>query len=233
VYQRYWHRVSDELHVLWSLCSPRCIKTADMTIPSAGLELTAPEACVWRSQFGIQYINGYVDVKITFCSDREIVIPCHGGLFSHDLWNECVDTIDVETGDILAPLPPDSQARGPICLNSWAATRELGFKAGTDSDLDPDKNFRCIKANGTCNLKLRPTMLWWQHHVRYGTLKSGRRYAFRLRPGISIPRWTYGTRANREGPFNLPPIPITVDETLHPFKFRVESVGAPHGSFNR
>jgi hypothetical protein len=141
-----------------------------------------------------------------------------------------VDTIDLETGDILAPVRHAS-LNWPICINSWQQTRDLGF--GVGPFLDPGKNFRSFKANETCNLELRPTVLWWQHRVRYGTLKSGRQYAFRLKPGITIPRWTYGTVVDREGPFNLPPIPITVDETLRPFKFRVESIGAPHGSFNR
>ena len=232
VYQRYWHRVADELHVLWGSCSPRCVETEELAFPKAELELLVPEACVWRSQFGIQFINGYVDVKITFHSDREIVIPYHHGLFSHDLWDECVDILDLETGERLAPLGHVAQT-WPICINSWAQTVEQGFRAGAHTFMDPENSFRSFKANERRNLELRPTAVWWHWLVSKGMLKGGRRYAFQLRPGIMIPRWTYGTVGNREGPFNLPPIPITVDETLRPFKFRVESIGAPHGSFNR
>lgn len=234
---RYWHRVSDELHILWSLCGPRYTDSRDPIVPRAHLELSVPEACVWRSTFGIQFINGYLDVKITFQSDQEIVLPCHAGIFSHDLWNECVDVIDLETETVL-PRVPIAPTSGPYCLDSWAQTRELGFKDDANPEmleesLDAKKNLTHFEANTSQKLPLQPAGVWWQYYVRSGILKSGQRYAFRLKPGLWIPRWTYGTKTERDGPFNLPPIPITVDETSHTFEFRVESIGAPHGSFNR
>jgi hypothetical protein len=241
VFQRYWHRVADEIHVLWSLCSPRCIEAESPTIPRVSIELTTPETCVWRSSFGAQPINGYIDVKIKLSSDREIGVPRRtstyappydAGIFSRDLFGDGVDLVDLGTGEVLPPMPRGPQSE-PICLQSWAQTRALGFKVGAeDEELDPMENFIHFEANAYRKLDIRPRTKWWQYYVHNGLLKSGHQYAFKLKPGLTIPRWTYGKPGDLKGPFNLPPIPVTVDEKLCSFNFRAESVGAPHGSFN-
>ena len=243
VHQRYWHRVADELHVLWSLCSPRRLPDDNPTIPRAHLWLRAPEACVDHASFGTQYINGYPDLTLEFCSDGNVVLPADAfrrldsSMFSHDLWDECIAIIDLETGAVLSPVPARIEDTA-ICFDSWAKTRDLGFGPGPDQALHP--RFWFFEPNVPTKLMLRPSQEWWQHNVRNGTFKSGREYAFKLKAGFNIPRWTYGSRPEKDGskpnihgPFNLPPIPVTVDETPQPFKFRVESIGAPHGSFNR
>ena len=241
VFQRYWHRVADEIHVLWSLCSSRCIEVDSPIIPRVSIELTAPETCVWRSSFGAQPINGYIDVKIKLSSDREISVPRRTGtygppydadIFSRDLFNDGVDLIDLGTGEVLPPMPRGPHSE-PICLQSWAQTRELGFKVGAeDVELDPMENFIHFEANACRKLDIRPRTKWWRYYVRNGLLKNGHQYAFRLKPALTIPRWTYGKPGDLKGPFNLPPIPVAVGEKLYSFNFRVESIGAPHGSFN-
>ena len=241
VFQRYWHRVADEIHVLWSLCSPRCLEAESPKIPRVSIELTTPEICVWRSSFGMHPINGHIDVKVKFSSDREIIVPRRTGaygppydedIFSHELFTDGVELIDLTTGEIL-PLVRRGPQQQAICLQSWAQTDELGFKAGEGiQGLDPSQNFAHFKANAYRSLDIRPRSKWWHYYVHNGLMKNGHQYAFKLRPGLTIPRWTYGKPGDLKGPFNLPPIPVTVDETPRQFKFRVESVGAPHGSFN-
>ena len=227
---RFWHRVADELHILWSLCSPRCSSLEMSQMPRITLKLKMPEACVWRAT-GPQYINGYPDTEVFLHSEQPIVIHCTE-MFSHDVWAECVEVVALGTGDVL-PMRPYKYMDDSLPYDSWALSRELG--GPSDAKIEQWQNYkqRTFEPGNSGVLGIVPRRFWWQDRLRNGMFRNGREYALRLKPGLTVPRWTYGEIGNLKGPYNLPPIPVTVDETIHKFKFRVESIGAPYGSFSR
>ena len=201
---RFWHRVSDELHILWSLCSPR----SPLLSPSELPKITMTMHFTYRTPQEEAARGEPVSARLSLRSNfREpIVIPTLNA-FSHDIWGESWEIVNLETGDITPDLPYLQFWRcdSTLYLDSWSRSRELGLgKSSHLQTLQPGTE--SWLSDGSKNL--RPYLREREH---LGSLKPGRRYAFRLKPGCFLQRWTLGTVEHVKGPFNLPPVPVEME----------------------
>ena len=211
----YWYRVVHEIHVVWSMCSPRAQVHAD-EIPSVSLKMEMPEVCEHNP---ITLGNVQVDVRIILRSCETINIHRRPFL-SHDIWYEALEIVDVDTGKILPQLPfkPDPVLCGSFGA-SWAQLPQLGHRQNIDPESDQRPHLCSLQPGLSDDLAMGPFIQFWEDHRRKGHLVDRRKYAVRLRSGVVVPRWTYGSMGDPKGPYNLPPIPVTMDDQLQ-FTFR-------------
>lgn len=222
LFLRFWHRIADELHNLWSTCSPRLLLPEDMT-PTISLRITLFNLARWQQSVIGEETAATTHAHVALRSDfhRPITIHLHP-LFSHDLFSEALDLIDLSSGETLPFLPPtrSSHDKG----DSWQQNRALGFHRGhTPEDhsmntLHPGKWENILFLGGTKRLER-----WIPERRDAGLLREGQEYALRLRDNVTIPRWTYGAVEEREGPYNLPPLRVRMDGDVE-FKYEVEAV---------
>lgn len=197
---RYWHRVADEIHILWSFSSPRLTGVDLASMPRIKLRMNFPES-VHRGQFAGALARSELRYELHFSQPITLPIPSlsHWGLF---------DIIDLETGMILPRLP--FRLRGiNSCSDSWEQTRELGFHRPTFLTLWPSSSHRKLPAPVTGG-----SQGWYEPYVHAeGLLTHGHRYELHLRDGVNIPRWILGTSRGGGHPYNLPPIEVTMSES--------------------
>ena len=213
---RYWHRVADELHVLWSLCGPRATGPDDSQLPSISLKLSLPTICVWRPPGECNAIDK-ADVQIVLQSYRPITVQSNS-LFSHDLWAEAVEVVNLKTGSVLPPLLFKGQS-GYSCYDTWARTRKLGFR-DPHIGIGYNGRIKTFHPGTSPNISCRHGHEWWGDRVKKGMFVNGQKYAVRLKPGTTVPRWTWGVEGDLQGHYNLPPIPVSAEEVR--FTFRIE-----------
>ena len=234
VFLRFWNRVADEIHILWSMCSPRCSPYENPT-PRVVLNITMPATCVWRDRaVRPDYVDGDADIEVTLQSDQPITVHRHN-MFSHDIWTEAVDVVDVDSGDVLPTVPYKLHPYyccSPQYCDSWAQSLELGFDCPDHRGSYDHRRFlllRTFQPGNSGKLGLGPANSFFNDRFDRGLLQDGHEYALRLKPGVTVSRWTYGTVDALHGPYNLSPIPITMD---HEPRFKFESRPRFYGSFS-
>lgn len=204
----FWNRVSDEMHTLWSLCSPRSTLMDRSEMPALQLTLKLPETIV-RGQFVSAYQHG---LRLEVDSSRPILMPRHG-FFSHNMI-DMYDIIDESSGTILAHLP-DIVPHINSNSDSWAKTRQLGFDS---------QKVRLAALSPGCQVShgyVTPDHWWEEKHYQEGLFVDGRRYTLRLRKDVVLRGWAWETARHFEGPYNLPPVPVMMsEESKLTFRYR-------------
>ena len=223
VFLRYWHRVSDELHILWSVSSPRSPLPSGKTLPELRPLLTLRDSIVERARDGRLFLSFEARVYCTLLHTQEPITIFEDPALEADLWQNAFDLIDRRSGwnfskelDQL-PRPP-----GPGFYDSWHRTPALGFPKekiqGQLRTIRPQSSFgddeddypMIFQVDLHYNDEGAPPGSKFPD--REGWLSMNGRYALRLKEGFTIPRWTYGTKEDLQGPFNLPPLPVIFDE---------------------
>ena len=211
IFLRYWNRVADEIHTLWSLCALRSTDVDHATLPRISLNMIMPKTFV-TARCALTAKPDGLRVQLNLHSDRPVTVH-NSALFSYDLRAEALEIVDVETSRSLPPLPY-KRMNGIYCYDSWAQTPDLGFPTEDRGlELGHDINLRTfypgkpeeVPGDG-------PWTPMWQDLIRKKILLSGRRYALRLKAGVTVPRWTWGVVGAVEGPYDLPPMRVTMDE---------------------
>lgn len=209
----HWSRVADELHILWSLCATRAFPEHDL--PRARLEISMPKLCVVGDN---PNVKPEVSAKLAVSSSQPIVLM-EQRILSHDIWEEAFDVVDLKTDTVLPRLP--FKENPTICLaDSFNQSPRLDLQPLSDGGglFGPPPTMLSPKAGHDDYEFPELTSLWWWDRICTDILRCGNEYALRLRDGVTIPRWTYGRVGELEGPFNLPPIPITMGKEVR-FKF--------------
>ena len=218
---RYWNRVADEIHTLWSLCGPRfqLLDAADM--PHISVKVLMPKT-VYLRKSSID-VTPDVQFHMTLKSNRPITIYRRGRpLLSLDFWAEALEIVDLENGTARCVTPFDDKD-DEFWADSWSRDRDLGF-AGDDYYGEKPALLHChpglLPDPGSELSRGWWWPWWWQNNFRELYTKNslhvnGHQFAMRLKPNVTIPRWTFGTVDKLEGPYNLPPIQLTMDEEVH------------------
>ena len=110
--------------------------------------------------------------------------------------------------------------------HSWALTRELGFHEGiTAPDEAKDgQTWPLLALRPGREIEVSQSFVCIEPPANWEVvLQEGHEYIVTLQPGLTLPNWTYGTASHRKGPYNLPPLPVTMGT---PGTFTYEGVRA-------
>lgn len=201
---RYWHRVADEIHILWSFCSPR-LETVAADMPHISLTLKIPQE-LRRTRFMDVLSDSHFELHFS----RPITVPIP--FLSHH-GAEAFEIVDLETGRQLKQLPYELQIINSSD-DSWSQSPELGYNVQQFNTLLPSSSNR--KGSGQVYPydwnQIYPYR--WNERLLYpeSLLVEGHRYRVRLRPDVTVPRWTYFAGKERSGPYNLPAIEVVMSE---------------------
>lgn len=224
---RYWHRVADELHIIWSLCCPRSDAVCLDGLPRISLDIDIQEHIVARPNR--HDTPGYT---VTLQSDFEQPIRIHMRFpFSHELWYEALDLVDLTTGSTCPSLPYERATYETLsCWDSWALTPDLGFRPtlieAVEGELEPYFMLMTLEPGKRMPIEL-PWRDWWSDRRGQCVLIDGHEYALRLKDGLTVPRWTFGRAADAlKGPYNLPAIPVTMEKEVR-FKYNWKELEEP------
>lgn len=196
---RYWHRVADEIHILWSFCSARLTSVSTNNMPRLSLRMElSPE--IHRGQF-VAALQSELRYELHFSQPITLPIPSlsHWSLF---------EIVDLDTGTILPQLP--FKLRGiNSCTDSWLQSPELGFKDPQRLTLWPIALHKKMPTlvNG-------PPQNWREPYLHAeDLLTDGHQYSLRLCEGVNVPRWKLGTSGGGGHPYNLPSIEVTMSDS--------------------
>ena len=203
---RFWNRVADEIHTLWSLCSPRSEEAPAQGWPWIELELHIPDVCTFdrrsfeRTKTGISLVLQNSDGSIA-------VHTCP--FFNLDLWEQALEIIDLATSTVLPDLPYKSTFFRDHSA-SWAQTPELGWRKAKPEAEDAGWGYRprSLLPLTPQNMNMSADLWFWSRRSSARYFVDGHEYAIRLKNGVTVPRWTWGTSAEKRGPYNLPPIHV-------------------------
>ncbi|KAK4499974.1 hypothetical protein PRZ48_008160 [Zasmidium cellare] len=207
---RSWRLVSDELHIVWSLCSPR-LKIPPEDLPHYVVRLDFPQVCTVQPRqdyrdFGEQWPREAQATMELRGTDGPIVMY-DAWTFDDEFWYTALEIKDVET-DTTIPLPPmtvvpiDDQ-RG----SSWS--EDLLMRSCDPPDDEDGGVLRQISSRkDKINRRIIGRQEWWLAMYESGGLKDGHEYVVGVKKGWGARRWTYGTVPGLKGPYNLPPIPV-------------------------
>ncbi|KAK3718312.1 hypothetical protein LTR37_005125 [Vermiconidia calcicola] len=218
---RFWHRVADELHVLWSVASPRATNIVS-ALPTLSLKLEMPEVYVFDA-----WSWKKTDIKMHYTMRSERMVTLHNYVdLSRDIWCDALEVVDLDSGKAIPMLPLKLQSHHKYHNDSWAMTRELGFQdvSVEGEPSDRENHMRTLRPGETetdSMVKHKSPNDWIRDAVLLGWLVDGGHYLVRLKPGTTVPRWTYGSVNDLEGPYSLPPMPVVMEEEVR-FNFVVE-----------
>lgn len=204
----FWHRVADELHTLWSLCSPR-LALPNSSLPTLTLRLGVPAICVLPE--GPDQLPLPRDtVKLHLHSAFPTPITIHlTPLLSHDLFDEALELVDLATGQTLLNSP--HAHRTLEYGESWLQSRELGY-APLESLHERAQHIRTLQPDSWTEMEALSKPVWWfEDWLRKRAVVAGRQYVLRLREDVRVLRWTYGSVKERKGPYNLPTLPLSIE----------------------
>lgn len=217
-----WRLVSDELHILWSLCSPR-LKIATTDLPLFLVHLYFPEVCALQPRnnpddHGEQWPEKAVAKFKLRGTDETIVLHdqlTHAWTISDDFWYTALECCEADEGAKLPNVPIIARNIEEQRLSSWSEDPLMRSPDYLDDDPgdDPDDVTRGIPKcmspqKGRNNLQIAGRQEWWLAMYEAGWLKDGHEYIVRVKRGWGMRRWTYGSMPGLKGPYNLPPIPV-------------------------
>lgn len=215
---RFWHRVADEMHTIWSLCGPRLPIPAS-SLPSLTLRLSIPSTCVperpHRYNPDLPGPNQFIKFELHSAFDDPITVHTTP-LLSHDLFDEALDIVDLSTGETLPPLPSThySLEHG----ESWLQSRALGYLPLQTPQERRSQHMQTLHPHTWTEMQPPTNFAVWRfkHWLRQwaetGPLVARRQYALRLREDVRVLRWTYGSVEERKGPYNLPSLPLRMED---------------------
>ncbi|KAF2168960.1 hypothetical protein M409DRAFT_52942 [Zasmidium cellare ATCC 36951] len=228
-----WRLVSDELHIIWSLCSPRITVSAE-ELPQFLVRLKFPHVCTLQPRQGRQY--GFGDpwpreakAKVSLRGTAESIVMHDACLFADDFWYTALEIRDADTGAMISLPPissntildphPSSWSEDPL-MRSW--------------DPPHDQNGGMLKSTyprkRKTNVRVEGRQDWWFAMYEMGALKHGHEYIVKVKKDWGMRRWTYGSVPGLKGPYNLPPIPVHGKNECR-FKF-VVTEGGERNSFH-
>ncbi|KAI7187667.1 hypothetical protein KC363_g5884 [Hortaea werneckii] len=224
---RFWHRVADEIHTLASLCA-----TVDSVfpqhefIPSATISIDPP---LWDSGTLNSVDSNLVTLRVN--SSQTLTLHTHE-LFSHDLFSEALQLVDLTADRVLPQMPFVQDTRQTLRHDdSWSTSAGLGLSTlshgenlSTSASLGLsiaahfDSRFRRIQA-----LEPGQSFQWpWNCESYLSSRKhrreliDGHRYALRANPNVplKVVWWTYGKPGAMERVCGRPPIPVSLEHEV-------------------
>lgn len=210
VFLRYWHRVADEIHILWSMCSPRSPSSNYTDLPHVTLKLSIPPLHQDPHDFTV---SASIHYELLLHSNHPIIVPRQYPL-SHEVWTEAIEIVDLETDELVPPLPTPRNLwdHYDYPFTSWAPhNRSLGLRGIQH----PHSMLQILRPDESSGV-MRTSFDWsYLRDLNYHrVLVNGREYAARLKSGVTLPRWTYYGDGVAKGPFNLSPIPVRMEEEV-------------------
>lgn len=226
-----WQWLPDEMHILHSFCSPRCL-TPDL--PLIQIRLEPGEKCSGNVRTGT---GSQIPVFIKLEAKEPISIHSSPLFGPSKLWEGSIELHDLTLG---VQAPDQTPARLPADgkegrMQSWGGVPEFDddWAGLTSPDHIPGETFSFLQLNPGVwrqpdRLRLENYMSFWTSRLRVpwpdgfgfealdgmdwkSPLVHGHRYALRLKDGVTVPRWVWGPARARRGPYNLPPIPIVME----------------------
>ena len=210
---RFWNRVADELHIVWSMTSPPAPMPENIPLPHMKTKLIIPE--IWTPSTFADFENPKVMVNMDLQSTLPIVIQ-HSTPCSHTLCGDAHEIVDLEIGEVLPQLPYRPAGINSF-LNGWWQSPTLGLTGTRDNLVTTKAQLVSRRSPGPSGEgPLSSSDWWWNVTVdmnrKLGSWVDGREYALRLKAGVTLPRWTFDTRDHNLGPYNYPGIPIAMNE---------------------
>lgn len=214
-----WRLVSDELHIVWSLCSPRLkILPTDLPWFSMGLDIPSIFTLSPHFQRYEEHNEGYyAPASLTLHGAGPITVHDPRSL-SDELWHEGVEITDVDKNTKLPTVPLESNNISDQRTSSWSEDPMMRSR-----DLEDDGSGAMLMTVSLQEEKpcLMPSRYeWWLAQYEAGLLEHNHDYIVSVRNDCAVKRWTYGSVPGLKGPYNLPPIPVHGEKECR-FKFIV------------
>jgi len=217
---RFWYRVADELHILWSLCSPRSEAIAPAELPAIHLRIEVPRLFT-ESDIEHPRLNHPPAHCFLILNYSEPVTLHQNFPTISRLVYESLELTDLTTGFTYPPLPYSYPSSDTIhCTDSWASTAKLGLRRVPprgipEADL-PQSPFHTLEPHTLCrSFNVQGIVeVWWQKVLLEGRLLDGHEYALRLNDHAEVSRWTFGRLGALKGPYNLPPLPLRLEKEV-------------------
>ena len=217
---RFWYRVADELHILWSLCSPRSEAIAPAELPAIHLRIEVPRLFT-ESDIEHPRLNHPPAHCFLILNYSEPVTLHQNFPTISRLVYESLELTDLTTGFTYPPLPYSYPSSDTIhCTDSWASTAKLGLRRVPprgipEADL-PQSPFHTLEPHTLCrSFNVQGIVeVWWQKVRWEGRLLDGHEYALRLNDHAEVSRWTFGRLGASKGPYNLPPLSLRLEKEV-------------------
>ncbi|KAI7332653.1 hypothetical protein KC315_g4561 [Hortaea werneckii] len=236
---RFWHRVANEIHTIASLCAAMdYVSPQHEFIPSATISIDPP---LWHSKRRSLDDSNLVTLRVD--SPQTLTLHTHE-LFSHDLFFEALQLVDLTADHVLPQLPMEYHDRQTLRHDdSWSTSASLGLSNLHHDDSWPTSVSLGLSTRARIESRLRrlevlepgQSFQWpWicdqylSARERRGELIDGHRYAFRANPNVplKVVRWTYGKPGALERMCGRPPMPVSLEhEVTFTIRQNIDSSG--------
>lgn len=224
IHLRYWHRVANEIHIIWSRAAPRAV--LEEPLPTMRLRIGSSCHTVVASDNLID--DSEMTAELTLEASQPITVH-KSPLFNVQPFHNTLELVDLTCSKTLPKIP--ISFKGARHDSSWDRSSHLGARRDdTPRSAEESRHFLTLTP-GVTQLFLHlytivdyPLSVWLSSYHHAGLLLDGHDYALRQckQDHLTIPRWTWGHWGDLKGPFNMPPMSVSMGEEWK-FKFRCRS----------
>lgn len=216
-YMQFFRLVTDELHTIWSLCGPRYDLSAELmpriTMIHHFPQQSKPgglEASVLPWEFSL-ILEG---TKPVMLHHRGLDLLFHNQIKISEATSSAKEEppCSVQLRFETLRAPKDMRTQSWSTLRTIRSSRHPSDSTGCTLYPNRTKKFESDPysddvdngAKGSAGM-----LIWWR--VQCKSFEGGKSYRIRFPDRMCLDRWTFGTVDNREGPYNLPPVEVTVE----------------------